>query len=131
MPYSAKQVSDLQAVRDNPIYDGMTDSVFLAAVTALTESVERQTNTVEVFQAFRGQDLPLRSSDEWQNLMLLMSANAGGSFKMEGNILLVLQGIFGGTPSATQLAALATELVSPATVAGLPAPTLGDVERTV
>ncbi len=134
MPYSAKQVSDLQAERtDDPHargYSGMTDVQFLTSVTLADIAVPRLTNTQEVFNAFVGSDLPARSSDEWQNLILLGSMNAGGEFSLTGNIFTVLDNIFNGTSTATNLAALQTEDQSPAQIAGLPEPILADVERT-
>jgi len=134
MPYTAKQVSDLQTLRDDPTYDGQDDATFLAAVNAATVSVDRLTNTQEVFNAFVGSELPARASDEWQNIILMGTMNSGGSFALEGNVLAVLLDAF-PTPAAdatrAALNALRTENISPAQNAGLPAPSLGDVGRTI
>lgn len=135
MPYDARQVSDLQAERTNDPhsrgYSGMTDSQFLASVTLKDIPQPRDTNAVEVFNAYVGSELPLRNSDEWQNLILLGSMNAGNPFRLEGNILAVLTDVFGaGTATRDNLIALSTENQSPAQIAGLPDPILADVERT-
>ena len=135
MPYNSKQISELQSHRDadphSRGYSGMSDSQFLASVNLADISQPRQTNSVEVFNALVGSDLPARSGDKWQNLMLLATMNSGGSFYLEGNILLVLTDIFGpGTDTRANLIALSTEDKSPAQIAGLPAPTIGDVVRT-
>ena len=76
MPYNARQVSILQAERtDDPLgrgYSGMDNATFLASVTAEDISVPNEVTAAEVFNAYVGTELPARSSDEWQNLILLM-----------------------------------------------------------
>ena len=132
MPYNAKQVSDLQVERDIVTYDGMDDATFLAAMTVEDISVPALTNAAEVFNAYVGAELPARSSDDWQNLILLGTMNAGNDFFLQGNILAVLTNVFGaGTQTRTNLIALSTKNISRATELGLPAPKLGDVARTV
>ena len=132
MPYNSKQVSDLQAERDIVTYDGMDDATFLAAMTVEDISVPASTNAAAVFNAYVGAELPARSSDDWQNLILLGTMNAGNDFFLQGNILAVLTGVFGaGTQTRTNLIALSTKNISRATELGLPAPKLGDVARTI
>ena len=131
MPYNAKQVSDLQAERDIATYDGMDDATFLAAVTVENISVPNQVTAADVFNAYVGSDLPARASDEWQNLMLLGSMNAGNDFFLQGNVLAVLTAVFGaGTQTRTNLIALSTKDISRVTELGLPAPILADIART-
>jgi hypothetical protein len=134
MPYSAKQVAELQTLRDDPTYDGMDDAAFHTAVNDPTvEVLRKDITTLEVFNTFIGADMPLRSSDEWQDLMLLMTANAAGTFSLQNgsNIYLVLQNAFvGKTNTLNALAAIQNKMISPAEAAGLPAPNLGDVART-
>lgn len=134
MPYSAKQVSLLQVERTNDphsrSYSGMTDTQFLISVNLEDIPQPRKTNAAEVFNAYIGSELPARSSDEWQNLILLGSMNAGSDFLLEGNILAVLTSVFGaGTQTRTNLVALSSEDLSPARIAGLPPAILADVER--
>jgi hypothetical protein len=131
MPYNAQQVSVLQAERDLATYDGMDDPTFLAAITVEDIPVPNDVSAAEVFNAYVGSELPARSSDEWQNLMLLGSMNAASRFYLQGNVLAVLTGVFGaGTQTRTNLLALSTENISRAAELGLPTPTLGDVART-
>ena len=138
MPYSSKQVSVLQAERTNDphtrSYSGMTDEQFLASVNLEDIAQPRQTNAAEVFNSYVGSELPARSTDEWQNLLLLGSMNAGNDFLLEGNILAVLLDAFPSPAADTtraNLLALSTEDKSPARIAGLPIAILPDVERTV
>ena len=132
MPYSAKQVSDLQSERDVVTYDGMDDPTFLAAITVEDISVPASTNAAAVFNAYVGAELPARSSDDWQNLILLGTMNAGNDFFLEGNILAVLTNVFGaGTQTRTNLIALSTKNISRVEQLGLPEPILADVARTV
>jgi len=135
VPYNSKRLSDLQAERTNDphgrSYSGMNDAQFHTSVNLEDISVPRETNGVEVFNAYVGSELPSRSSDAWQNLILLGSMSAGNTFKLEGNILVVLKSAFGpGTQTRTNLIALTTEDKSPAFIAGLPIASLGDVGKT-
>jgi hypothetical protein len=110
----------------------MDDATFFASVTAEDISVPNQVTAAEVFDAYVGTELPARSSDEWQNLILLGSMNAGNPFFLQGNVLAVLTGVFGaGTQTRTNLIALSTKNISRAEDIGLPVPSLGDVARTV
>lgn len=109
----------------------MSDAQFHTSVNLEDIPQPRLTNTIEVFNAYVGSELPSRSSDEWQNLILLGSMNSGQSFLLEGNILLVLTNVFAqGTQTRINLIALSTENKSPAFLTGLPPPSLGDVGKT-
>jgi len=132
MPYTEKQVSDLQAERNVVTYDGMDDATFLAAMTVENIAIPNLVTAAEVFNAYVGAELPARSSDEWQNLLLLGSMNAGNPFFLQDNVLAVLIGVFGaGTQTRTNLIALSTRNISRATELGLPTPKLGDIARTI
>ena len=132
MPYSARQVSELQAERDIVTYDGMDDATFLAAVTIEDIAVPNLVTAAEVFIAYVGAELPIRSSDEWQNLILLGTMNAGNSFYLQGNVLAVLTDVFaGGTQTRTNLIAMSTKDISRVEEIGLPTPTIFDVGRTI
>ena len=132
MPYSAKQISGLQAERDVATYDGMDDATFLAAVTVEDISVPNQVTAAEVFNAYVGAELPARSSDEWQNLILLGTMNAGNPFFLQGNVLAVLTGVFGaGTQTRANLIALSTRNIARYEEIGLPEPHIYDVARTI
>jgi len=132
MPYTEKQVSDLQAERNVVTYDGMDDATFLAAMTVENIAIPNLVTAAEVFNAYVGAELPARSSDEWQNLLLLGSMNAGNPFFLQDNVLAVLTGVFGaGTQTRTNLIALSTRNISRATELGLPTPKLGDIARTI
>lgn len=135
MPYNAKQLSDLQAERTNDphsrSYSSMDDSQFHTSVNLEDVAQSRETNAIEIFNAYVGSELPARDSDDWQNLILLGSMNAGNQIKLEGNILAVLSSVFGsGTQTRTNLIALTTEDQSPAAIAGLPVASLGDCQKT-
>lgn len=137
MAYTSRQVSVLQSERTNDpharSYSGMDDNQFLTSVNLADIAQPRLTDAAEVFNAYVGSELPARSSDKWQNLLLLGSMNAGNPFFLEGNVLAVLLDAFpSGTADSTRanLLVLSTEDKSPAALAGLPPPSLGDVERT-
>ena len=131
MPYNAQQVSVLQAERDVATYDGMDDPTFLAAMTVEDISVPNEVTAAEVFNAYVGAELPARSSDEWQNLLLLGTMNSGNPFFLQGNVLAVLTSVFGaGTQTRTNLIALSTKNISRVEQLGLPPLTLVTVGRT-
>ena len=137
MPYSASQVATLQAERTNDPhtrgYSGMDDAAFLTSVNLADISVLRNDiTTQEIFEQYVGADLPLRNSDEWEDLMLLVSHNNGAQLSLgpATNLFLVLDNVFNGTTTATNLASIQNRDDSPAKIAGLPPPSLGDVQRT-
>ena len=130
MPYSARQVFDLQAERDKSRYAGMTDAAFLALVTLEDVAVPRETSTKEIFDAIVDGEMPLRNTQAWDQLMMIAAFNAGESVQMGGGVLSALRGIFAAGTTRTNLEALATELKSPIQIAGLPAPILADIART-
>jgi len=136
MPYSANQVAKLQAERTNDphgrTYLGMDDATFLASVNLADVAVLREdVTTQEIFEAYVGSELPVRGSDQWENLMLLGAMNNGSDLSMSGNIQTVLEDVFGiATTTRANLLALKDRNDSPAKIAGLPPPSLGDVQRT-
>ncbi len=131
MPYSAKQVAALQVERNKSRYVGMDNAAFLVSVTLVDIPIPRDTNAAEVFEAFEVGDLPVQGSAMWDRLMMIGTFNAANDFKMDGNVRLILQSVFGSnTQTRANLVALATENKSPAQIAGLPVPILADISRT-
>jgi len=138
MPYTAAQVDTLQTERTNDPagrgYAGFNDAQFETSVNLADIAVNRFTNTQEIFEAYVGSELPARTSDEWQNLILLGSMNAGiEELSLEGNILAVLLDAFPSPFADTtraNLNALRTELQSRTQILGLPVAGASDVART-
>ena len=137
MPYSGNQVATLQAERTNDPhtrgYSGMDDPTFLTSVNLADIPVLRNDiTTQEIFEQYVGADLPVRGSAQWEDLMLVGAMNNGAQLNLgpTTNLFLVLDNVFNGTSTATALAAIQNRNDSPAKVAGLPPPALGDVQRT-
>ena len=89
MPYSANQVATLQAERTNDPhtrgYSGMDDPTFLTSVNLADISVLRtDITTQEIFEQYVGADLPVRGSDQWEDLMLVGAMNNGAQLTLVG-----------------------------------------------
>lgn len=135
MPYSASQVAQLQDERTNDphgrTYSGMDDLTFLASVNLADIPVLRNDiTTQEIFETYVGADLPARNTDGWENLMLLGVMNNGSQLSLTGNLFIVLNAVFNGTTTGTNLGNIQNRDDSPAKIAGLPPAVLADVVRT-
>jgi hypothetical protein len=134
MPYTAKQVRELQTERDLPAYDGQDDATFLADVSALTKTRLNKVTSSDIFEAFVGSELPDAdvSLNDATIISWVLSAAANTPVTLDGNISTALQSVFlGGTTTRDNLIALRDESISRLQELGLPSATLGDVGRTV
>ena len=134
MPYTAKQVSVLQAERTNdPLvltYSGMDDAAFLASITGLTRTRNRDTMTgSEIYNSIDETEwlalTDIQRQEIWDILHLGADLNP---FGLEATRFIAIFGV-GTTLSA--LADLRTVSISRAAELGLPTPTLFDIARTV
>ena len=138
MPYSAKQVSALQAERTNdPLarsYLGMTDAQFLTSIT--TEDRDNPRTSMSAGELFEQID-----SAEFIALNNANKARVDRVLGLGSDIIVgpgnahqavqELIATFGGVSATiTSLAALRDQLFSRASELGLPNPILADVERT-
>ena len=134
MPYSAKQVSDLQAVRDNPIYDGMDDAAFLAAILTKDAEAPRASITAgELFESIVPAEFQALSAADKTRVDRLLGLGAEiivGPGNAHQAVQELLATFGGGSATVTALAAVRDVKITRAAAAGLPDPKLGDVART-
>ncbi len=138
MPYSSKQVSDLQSERTNdPItrgYSGMTDSQFLASITAEGRPNPRTfISSGELFEAIDGAEfIALSAADKIRvDRLLGLGAEVVVGPGNSHNAVQELLATFGGPSTTVQtLAALRDQTQSRAQEIGLPEPIFADIART-
>ena len=133
MPYTAKQVSDLQAERTgDPLtlgYSAMTDAQFLSSITTENRNRNRTSMTgSEVLNAVDGPEYSGLTDVKKDSFWGLLGIGDLDPFGVEAS---VMQDIFGASQTITDLQAARVEQISRATEIGLPAPVLVDVARTV
>ena len=138
MPYSAKQVSALQAERtDDPLgrgYAGMSDVQFLASVNAEDRDNPRSTISAgELFEAIVPAEFQALDAAKKVRVDRLLGLGAElvvgpGNAHQAVQELIATFGV--GSDTLTALAALRDVQYSRASELGLPPPILADVERT-
>ena len=134
MPYSAKQVADLQAERDKIEYDGQDDATFLAAI--LVEDVSAPLTTItagQLFEAIVPSEFQALTSAQQARVDRLLSLGSdiivGPSNSVQA-VQELLATFGGGSVTVQTLAALRDQTISRVASLGLPTPKLGDVART-
>jgi len=134
MPYSAKQVSDLQAERDLPTYNGQDDATFLAAITAETVDAPLTSITAgQLFEAIVPSEFQTLSQAQQARVDRLLGLGAEviiGPDNSPQAVQELLATFGGGSTTVQTLAALRDQKTSRAAELGLPTPILADVERT-
>jgi len=134
MPYTAKQVSDLQSERDLPAYDGMDDATFLAAMLVEDKDNPRTTMSAgEFFEAIVPAEFQALTAAEKVRVDRMLSLGADiiiGPDNSPQAVQELLATFGGGSVTVTTLAAMRDTKQSRAQELGLPAPKLGDVQRT-
>ena len=139
MPYTAKQVSDLQAERTNdPLtrgYSGMADAAFLISITAEDRDNPRITMSAgEIFEQVDAAEFNALNTGNKARVDRVLGLGAeiivgpGNSHQAVSELVATFGG---GSATLTSLAALRDQKFSRAEEIGLPAPILSDVARTI
>ena len=138
MPYTAKQVFDLQAERtDDPLtrgYSGMNDAAFLVSITAEDRDNPRTTmSSGEIFEQVDSAEFIALSAGDKERVDRVLGLGAeiivgpGNSHQAVSELVATFGG---GSNTLTALAALRDEQFSRAAEIGLPVPKIHDVART-
>ena len=138
MPYTAKQVSDLQDERtDDPLtrsYSGMTNAQFLSSITAIDRPDPRTSMSAgEIFESvdaaeFNALTDPLKERvDRVLGLGAEIVVGPGNNHQAVQELITAFGG---GSATIASLSALRDQLQSRAREIGLPEPILADVART-
>ena len=138
MPYSAKQVSDLQDERTNdPLtrsYSGMANAQFLSSITAIDRPNPRTSMSAgEVFESVDAAEFDALSSAlkaRVDRVLGLGSDIVIGPGNDHQAVQELITAFGGGSNTLSALATFRDQKYSRAAEIGLPAPSLGDVERT-
>lgn len=138
MPYSAKQVSDLQVERTNdPLarsYSGMTDAVFLLSMTAEDRPAPIAIiSSGQLFEAIVASEFQALSSTDKVRVDRLLGLGAEviiGPGNAHQAVQELLATFGGGSETISNLTTLRDQLQSRAREIGLPDPILADVART-
>ena len=138
MPYTAKQVNDLQNERTNdPLsrgYSGMTDVQFLSSITTENRVIARTLlNAGEIFEQIDAAEFTALSAASKGRVDRVLGLGANiivGPGNNHQAVQELIAAFGGASATLTNLAALRDELKSRAVELGLPNPNLGDVQRT-
>lgn len=138
MPYTAKQISDLQDERtDDPLtrsYSGMTNAQFLSSITAIDRPDSRISMSAgEIFESV--------DSVEFDALTAALKARVDRVLGLGAEIVVgpgnnhqavqeLITAFGGGSATIASLSALRDQLQTRAKEIGLPEPILSDVART-
>ena len=138
MPYTAKQISDLQDERTNdPLtrsYSGMTNSQFLSSITAIDRLDARTSMSAgEIFESV--------DSVEFDALTAALKVRVDRVLGLGAEIVVgpgnnhqavqeLITAFGGGSATIASLSALRDQLQTRAKEIGLPDPILADVART-
>jgi len=138
MPYTAKQVADLQEERTNdPLvrsYSGMTDVQFLTSIT--TENRDNPLTSISSGVLFESIDvaefqaLPVSDKTRVDRLLGLGAEVVVGPGNAHMAVQELLNTFGGGSTTVTTLAAIRDQQFSRAAELRLPVPILADVQRT-
>jgi len=139
MPYSAKQVFDLQQERTNDplgrVYSGMSDVQFLASIIAEDRDNPRTSiSSGELFESIVPAEFQALSVAEQARVDRLLGLGADiivGPGNAHQAVSELLSTFGGGSATVAALVAIRDQLFSRAVELGLPTPILADVQRTV
>ena len=138
MPYTAKQVNDLQNERTNdPLvrgYSGMTDAQFLASVTTVDRVNARTTMSAgEIFEQVDAAEFAALNNTNKARVDRVLGLGAEvivGPGNNHQAVQEMIAAFGGGSNTLSALAVLRDQLFSRAEELGLPPPILADAQRT-
>jgi len=138
MPYTARQVSILQAERTNdPLargYSGMNNAQFFTSITTVDRPNERSIMSAgEIFETIVGSEFIALSNANKARVDRLLGLGAEiviGPGNAHQAVQELLATFGGGSATVAALAALRNQLQSRVQEIGLPDPILADVQRT-